>query len=236
MRRLSKSLTALGVAALVIAGGSAYAVASSNSTITVCVKHRGGALYKAKACAKHDKQLSWDTRGPQGATGPQGPKGDAGAAGVQGATGVQGVAGAPAAVAVAGWSGAIGTIGTSSGLVFAGPQATVTTTAGDPTIVASGSASLGTNTGSAHGYVAICYQAATGGTLHYLDNNSGNAAEGVTPSTNSMVAGVSQTGAPGSGTWNLGVCVDDLSSTQAWNANDWSIGWAMVTAGTPTSE
>lgn len=239
MKRLSKSLMALGVVGLVVGGSGAYAVASSaTGAITVCVKHHGGALYLAKACAKRDKQLSWNRQGVPGAAGAQGPQGVPGAQGPKGdtgATGGQGAAGTPAAVQVAGWSGSIGTIGAASGVVFAGPQATVTTTATDPTIVASGSASLGASGGNARGYVALCYQAVTGGTLHYIDDNTGNAVEAVTPTTNPAVAGVSQTGVPGSGTWKVGVCVDNLSG-QAWNLNDWSVGWAMVMAGSPTSQ
>jgi hypothetical protein len=85
MRGLSKSAATLGVAALVLAGGGAYALASSTGgTITVCVTHHGGTLYKAKKCAKHDSRLSWNKQGSAGApgatgaTGPQGPKGDTG--------------------------------------------------------------------------------------------------------------------------------------------------------------
>ena len=85
---LSKSAAALGTVALLLGGGAAYALASSTaSTITVCVKHDGGALYKAKKCARHDSRLSWNKHGSvgatgasgaTGATGPQGPKGDTG--------------------------------------------------------------------------------------------------------------------------------------------------------------
>jgi hypothetical protein len=82
MGSLSKSAATLGAAALLLAGGAAYALASSSGgTITVCVKHKGGALYKAKRCAKHDKKLTWNKQGAPGetgATGPQGPKGDTG--------------------------------------------------------------------------------------------------------------------------------------------------------------
>lgn len=82
---LSKSAATLGAVALLLGGGTAYALASSTGgTITVCVKHDGGALYKAKKCAKHDSRLSWNKQGSAGATGatgatgPQGPKGDTG--------------------------------------------------------------------------------------------------------------------------------------------------------------
>jgi hypothetical protein len=82
---MTKSVAALGAAALVIAGGGAYALASaSSSTITVCVSHKNGALYKAHKCRKHDKKLSWNKQGvpgQPGALGKQGPKGNTGAAG-----------------------------------------------------------------------------------------------------------------------------------------------------------
>jgi hypothetical protein len=88
MWRLSKAAAALGAAALLLAGGAAYALASSSGgTITVCIKHGAGTLYKAKKCAKRDNKLSWNKQGSAGATGstgatgasgPQGPKGDPG--------------------------------------------------------------------------------------------------------------------------------------------------------------
>jgi hypothetical protein len=83
MGRLSKSAAAFGAAALLIAGG-AYAFASSAvSTITVCVSHTDGTLYKAKKCASHDTNLTWNRRGPagtRGATGATGPRGAPGSA------------------------------------------------------------------------------------------------------------------------------------------------------------
>ena len=89
MGRLSKLGATLGVAVVTLAGGGgAYALASSNGgTITVCVKHTGGALYSAKKCARHDQQLSWNKQGPAGATGSQGPAGVLGAQGAQGPAG-----------------------------------------------------------------------------------------------------------------------------------------------------
>src|SRR6185312_2150602 len=82
MRRLSKSAATLGAVALLLGGGTAYALASSTgATIAVCVKHDGGTLYRAKKCAKHDSRLSWNKQGAPGATGAtgaQGPKGDTG--------------------------------------------------------------------------------------------------------------------------------------------------------------
>lgn len=93
---------ALGVIALVIsAAGGAYA-ASATGTITVCIHHKGGGLYKAHKCAKHDKQLRWNAQGqpgPKGTAGPQGlpgPSGTAGQQGPRGATGPTGPSTGPA--------------------------------------------------------------------------------------------------------------------------------------------
>jgi hypothetical protein len=232
MGRLFKPLTALGVAALLLAGGGAYALASSTGTITVCVKHAGGGLYKATKCTKRDKQLSWNARGPAGATGATGAPGPQGQQGNQGTVGTNG---APAAVQVAGWSGQIAVIPASSPRIFIGPTATLTTTAADPTIVASGSAALGTSSGTGSGALGICYQAASGGDIQLLDDNPDAAIVEVAPTTNKVAEGVAQTGAPGAGTWNVGICFQNLTS-QAVGSNDWSVGWAMVTAGTPTSQ
>ena len=92
-RFFPRAATALGVAALLIVGGGAYALASSNGgTIRVCVNHKSGSLYKAGKCAKHDQKLSWNKLGPQGpagatgATGGQGPQGPSGAAAVASVT------------------------------------------------------------------------------------------------------------------------------------------------------
>jgi hypothetical protein len=84
-----------GATALVLVGGSAaYALAGSRAkTITVCVRHKGGTLYEAKKCAKRDKKLSWNQRGPQGLQGSTGASGASGASGATGATGPQGVQG-----------------------------------------------------------------------------------------------------------------------------------------------
>lgn len=79
---------ALSAAALFCAiGGGAYAAASSNNTVTVCVKHSGGELYQAKKCAKHDKKLSWNEKGVAGSTGAVGAAGAPGAPGTPGAAG-----------------------------------------------------------------------------------------------------------------------------------------------------
>ena len=95
MRRINGRTTgglALGVTAIVIAAaGGAYA-AGSGGAITVCVSHNGGSLYKAKACRKSDKKLSWNLTGPQGPPGVQGIHGVQGTQGQRGEPGPAGPA------------------------------------------------------------------------------------------------------------------------------------------------
>jgi outer membrane protein assembly factor BamB len=82
MGYLSKSAAALAGSALLVAGSGAWALASSSDgTITVCVSHHGGGLYKARRCAKHDRKLKWNRAGPKGDAGPKGATGPAGAPG-----------------------------------------------------------------------------------------------------------------------------------------------------------
>jgi hypothetical protein len=88
MKRFSRTAAVLTVTSLVFVGGGAYAVAASTGgTITACVNHRSGTLYKATRCWKHDTKLSWNTQGPQG---PVGATGATGATGPRGLTGPQG--------------------------------------------------------------------------------------------------------------------------------------------------
>jgi hypothetical protein len=68
------SVAALAVA--VIACGAAYAASAAKSrTITVCVHHNGGGLYRAARCDAHDSRLTWNAQGPAGPRGPAGAKG-----------------------------------------------------------------------------------------------------------------------------------------------------------------
>jgi hypothetical protein len=71
--------SALVAAVLVISGG-AYALGSTSAaTITACVSHRGGTLYRARTCRANDKTITWNQQGPigprglRGLSGPPGP-------------------------------------------------------------------------------------------------------------------------------------------------------------------
>jgi hypothetical protein len=90
---------ALGVAlaALVLAvSGASYAATQSQGTITGCVHHKGGGLYVARKCARHDSRLTWSAKG---ISGSQGKTGAAGAPGLPGTPGTPGVPGTPGASA-----------------------------------------------------------------------------------------------------------------------------------------
>jgi hypothetical protein len=98
MRRLVKDRGTAGmalgiVAVLLAAGGGAYAASSGGGTITACVHHRSGGLYKARHCARHDGKLSWNATGPQGSSGAMGASGPTGATGSTGPTGLTGPTG-----------------------------------------------------------------------------------------------------------------------------------------------
>ena len=88
---------------MVALSGAAYAaVPSSDGVIHGCYNassNPSGQLRVVDAeagskCAKNEKAMDWNQRGPKGDTGPTGPTGPAGAAGAAGATGAKGDIGA----------------------------------------------------------------------------------------------------------------------------------------------
>jgi hypothetical protein len=85
---------AMGVslAALVVAasGGAYAAVTGSSGAIVACVHQKGGGLYIARKCARHDKRLKWSVTGPRGPAGRDGAIGPAGLVGPKGNTGAPG--------------------------------------------------------------------------------------------------------------------------------------------------
>jgi hypothetical protein len=121
---------ALGLVAVILAaGGGAYAATNAGQTITVCVKHNTGGLYRAGHCARHDKKLSWNAQGPSGAGGPVGPKGNTGAQGPSGAggpVGPKGDTGAPGPKGDTGSTGLANVNRQQSALFLVGAGATVT--------------------------------------------------------------------------------------------------------------
>jgi hypothetical protein len=138
-------------------------------------------------------------------------------------------------VSVGGWGGSISVIPpASSGFVFAGPTTTLTTTASQ-SIVASGSAALATSGPTVTAQVAVCVSPTGANTPSTLDSIAGLETVGVGGPFTSTYA-VSETGAPGAGTWDVGMCVVNEDSTTPIDQNQSSVGYAFVVNGTPVSE
>jgi hypothetical protein len=146
-----KGFGLLVVMAVLIVGGGAYALAAdATAQITVCVAKQGGALYKAKNCARGDARLSWSQvgpRGPAGRVGVSGAPGATGATGPRGQTGSQGPAGTPGADGTPGQTGPPGPAGTP-------PQPTVTPIS----FVSSGSAESAPVTLTSFGPITVTEQ------------------------------------------------------------------------------
>jgi hypothetical protein len=87
LRRRTALALATCAAALVLAGGTAYAsIPGTGGLITACYSRPAGALRVINAgagaqCGRDEKKLSWNQAGPRGATGPRGLPGFDGANG-----------------------------------------------------------------------------------------------------------------------------------------------------------
>ena len=101
LRTCTKYVGGLVIAVMAAASiGGGYALAAdSPGPVHACAHHRGGGLYVAKKCQRHDRQLTWSVTGPAGQQGPQGlqglqgPRGFPGAQGSPGTPGAQGLPG-----------------------------------------------------------------------------------------------------------------------------------------------
>jgi type VI secretion system Hcp family effector len=127
MPRSKRARIAIGVTAggLLMAGIGAVAYAAlvgSDGVIHACVGPTGGVRVidsQTGRCFGNETLVTWNQKGPQGATGAAGPVGAtgvAGPAGPAGATGPAGVAGIPGPTGATGSPGAMGSSGPS------GPQ------------------------------------------------------------------------------------------------------------------
>lgn len=96
MKRLLRArgipATLIAIVAVLAGASGGYALAAGSSAITACVSHKGGTLYQAKKCKKHDHKISWSQAGPQGPPGQQGSQGVQGIRGEPGAAGPAGPA------------------------------------------------------------------------------------------------------------------------------------------------
>jgi hypothetical protein len=163
--------------------------------------------------------------GPAGAQGPAGAAGTAGAAGAKGDKGDKGDTGATGVVTTGKWAGSIATIASgATAFVFAGPTAEVTSTAAQ-TLTASASGAMG-STGGTSGSVAICTQPSGGGAILPLSGEFDYT--NVDFGASSLSYAASQSGRPGAGTWEVGLCVQNFGANTI-NNNDWSVGYVQVT-------
>src|SRR5690606_5269710 len=140
-----------------------------------------------------------------------------------GATGPTGVV----TIVALGGSATASIAGNSAVYVFVGPTSQVTVT-GTQRLTGSAEVPLGLPAGSAptNGYLGLCYQPTAGGST--IANFAGG-----NYSRHRFVAGrqtyaAAGTVVPGAGTYNLGVCVRNISATPITD-NDFVNGWVMVT-------
>ena len=159
--------------------------------------------------------------GANGSNGSQGPKGDTGAPGATGGTGPQGPSGVVNTVT---FVGSIDEIPGDSGIVFAGPTATVTTAAGQR-LTGAAEAPLYSDSTTASFYFGLCYQSHGGGSLtNFAPTGSLGYAYPNDPRVFTATASV----VPGAGTWNVGFCVMNLFSPKL-ESNTVVNGWVQVT-------
>jgi len=122
--RLSRQAIMATAASALAAGGVAYAAAPGGGSglIHACANAHTGRLRVAGHCARNERAISWNARGPRGRRGPRGftgppgtgvagPAGPKGATGAKGATGSRGGSGAKGATGAAGVTGPTGPIG-----------------------------------------------------------------------------------------------------------------------------
>ena len=172
-------------------------------------------------------------QGPAGPAGPQGPQGDpgpmgmtgaTGPAGATGATGPAGPAGSSGILSVTSWGGSVGVLATDASVYqFAGPTATVTTTAGQR-LTGAATTALGKSVAGLQQFrYGLCYEPAAGGTVNnfvgglYIVGQMDNGPRQSWSATASVV--------PGAGTWKVGFCTFNSFDI---NNNDYVNGWVMV--------
>jgi hypothetical protein len=165
--------------------------------------------------------------GAAGAPGERGAPGRAGDPGGIGPAGPAGPAGSSGVVNIAAFAGKVMQIsGNASAYVFAGPTASVTTTAGQK-LIGAGQAPIALLSGVQQPMeYGLCYQSADGEgvLLNFAGDNFSVGMIGTTRWAWPAAASVS----PGAGTWNVGYCVKN-NGVNSIDNNDWVSGWVMVT-------
>jgi hypothetical protein len=174
--RLSLRAVMVGVGALAVAGGIAYAsIPDSNGTYHACMLSGVGTIriidpsksgLLGHCASRLETEITWSQAGTPGPAGAQGPKGDPGATGATGATGAQGAAGPVGPQGDQGPAGPTGPSLVATGLV--NPDGTIGFTAGPlPTITHTGT---GTYEITMSGLGGSCLMPQLG---RYIDNTGG---------------------------------------------------------------
>jgi hypothetical protein len=146
-----------------------------------------------------------------------------------GAAGPAGPTGATGIVSTTSWGGVVASIpGNGAAWIFAGPFATVTTTATQK-LTGAAEAPLGLTAGAAAQItrVDLCYQSTAAGAT-VTNFSGGNWSEHrVVAERRQYVAVGSVT--PGAGTWRVGLCVHNSGGAAAISDNDYVNGYVQVT-------
>ena len=177
--------------------------------------------------------------GPAGPTGPQGPMGTPGTPGTAGAQGMAGAPGAPGAQGPQGDAGAPGPSGvvTIANIMVQNPYSTlpansdrawfsntvIVTTTASQRITGVVSANASANQAVSFNY-SLCFrpQGATTAPLIFTTPLTAP----VTSSTSNVAFTAADSVVPGAGTWEVGLCATNNTSTEV---NGASLGWVMVT-------
>ena len=118
------------VATTALAAGAVTTLAAAEETIKGCYRTAGVPAVKGQLrvlapgqrCARNERAISWNQRGPQGAPGLLGAAGQAGDKGELGAPGPQGGQGTQGAIGAVGAQGAVGATGLTGDIGVAGPR------------------------------------------------------------------------------------------------------------------
>lgn len=185
--------------------------------------------------------------GPQGATGPVGPSGPMGPMGLQGPTGPQGFPGAPGAAGSVGPAGPAGPQGPTGILgittwggdpatktldttnyVFMGPTTQIIVPAAQTMRITT----VGTASFIPDGVSVLRYDVCSKPSTSTTVSSPGNGYKMLSTAANVRVnLASSRSFLLSAGTWNIGFCArTDSGATTTHSSNDWSSGWAMVTA------
>lgn len=135
--------------------------------------------------------------------------------------------GTPAAPVTVTFSGFIANSipGSSANFVFIGVPAFVTVASTQTRIFGTGTAALGTSSGTATGQITLCYQPAAGGAITSMNGNNYLVVQFGT--TRLPYAATAQVNGLVAGNYNVGYCVKNTDPT-AINNNDWVYGWFQV--------